>query len=114
MTDDTTQDPLAALQDVIKEKQPGNAATGAEPEVDPAAEEAKQRQQLADLEAKQQQEDETALQAQLADLHQVTSAAAAKTSPPAPAEETPPTTQESEQSGFEIRQVDHTKIQKGP
>ena len=103
MTDDTTQDPLAALQDVIKEKQPGNAATGAEPEVDPAAEE-----------AKQQQEDETALQAQLADLHQVTSAAAAKTSPPAPAEETPPTTQESEQSGFEIRQVDHTKIQKGP
>lgn len=117
MTDpaQTKQDPLAALEEVLKNStNPTTPADGQPdqevPKPSAADQAAAQQQELADLQAKHQKQDEDQLQEQLDALHKI-----AENKPTPTAEnktETPNSTPAGDSAGYEINQLSHTKVQK--
>jgi hypothetical protein len=109
---DANTNPTAALKTAL-EKNPSAGAPAEQPEtalVDPAVQEAQQRQDLAALETKSNQADAVQIEQQLTDLHKLTQAvdqpaATAKTSTSAEAVQ-PPT----HDAGIDIRQLERTKV----
>lgn len=117
MTDKTTQpqqtDPLATLEDALKNTQQPATDTPAAPPTDPAVVEAKQRQDLAAMEAQHDEQDAAQIKTQLDNLHQMAAEKATETAQAKPAAEPQPTSPAAnDQAGYEIHQVGHTKIQK--
>lgn len=116
MTDPQQQDPLAALEELLKDSKGATADPQQEPapagaeEVDQASEEQK-RKEIEALEAQQQQKDAEDLRNQIAGLQEITNTPQEQARLAQKDQQAQQQTEQSaHQEEYKIRQLGHTKV----